>query len=55
VVTKTRVPVIQVEDVTRIIHDEDDFLRLAVGVLKAVDTEACDSFADELIAVLVAG
>jgi CRISPR/Cas system-associated exonuclease Cas4 (RecB family) len=40
VVTKTKTPVVQVDDVTRTNHDEDDFLRLAVGVLKAVDAGA---------------
>ena len=37
VVTKTKVPVVQVADVERGPRDEDDFLRTAVGVLRAVD------------------
>jgi hypothetical protein len=37
VVTKTRAPVVQVADVERGAQDEDDFLRTAVGVLRAVD------------------
>ena len=37
VVTKTKVPVVQVADVERAPRDEDDFLRTAVGVLRAVD------------------
>jgi CRISPR/Cas system-associated exonuclease Cas4 (RecB family) len=40
VVTKTKTPVVQVEDVVRAVQDEDDFLRLAVGVPKAVDAGA---------------
>jgi hypothetical protein len=37
VVTKAKVPVMQVADVERGPRDEDDFLRTAVGVLRAVD------------------
>ena len=37
VVTKTKVPVVQVADVERGFRDNDDFLRTAVGVLRAVD------------------
>jgi putative RecB family exonuclease len=37
VVTKTKLPVVQVADVERGPRDEDDFLRTAVGVLRAVD------------------
>jgi hypothetical protein len=37
VVTKTKLPVVQVADLERGPRDEDDFLRTAVGVLRAVD------------------
>lgn len=37
IVTKTKAPVVQVEDVLRDEHDEVDFLRTVVGVLKAID------------------
>lgn len=37
VFTKTKKPAVQVEDVVRDEHDEDDFLRTAVGVLRAID------------------
>jgi hypothetical protein len=37
VVTKAKVPVVQVADLDRGDHDEDDFLRTAGGVLKAID------------------
>lgn len=37
VVTKTAKPTIQIEDVIRGARDEDDFLRTAVGVLRAID------------------
>jgi putative RecB family exonuclease len=37
VVTKTKLPVVQIEDVRRDEQDEEDFLRTAVGVLRAID------------------
>lgn len=37
VVTKTKVPAVQIADVYRDVHDEDDFIRTAVGVLRAID------------------
>jgi putative RecB family exonuclease len=37
VVTKTRIPAIQVADVHRDEQDEDDFLRTVGGVLRAID------------------
>lgn len=37
VITKTKVPAVQVEDLRRDENDLDDFIRTAVGVLKAVD------------------
>lgn len=37
VVTKASKPVVQIEDVRRDDNDEEDFLRLAVGVLRAID------------------
>jgi CRISPR/Cas system-associated exonuclease Cas4 (RecB family) len=37
IVTKTKTPAVQVEDVHRDGRDEDDFLRVAVGVLRAID------------------
>lgn len=37
VVTKSRVPALQVTDVQRDLQDEDDFLRTATGVLRAID------------------
>ena len=37
IVTKTKVPVVQIGDITRDAQDEDDFLRTAGGVLKAID------------------
>jgi CRISPR/Cas system-associated exonuclease Cas4 (RecB family) len=37
IVTKTKTPVVQVEDVLREGGDEVDFLRTVVGVLKAID------------------
>lgn len=40
VVTKTKEPAVQVEDVHRGEAQEDDFLRTAVGVLKAIDAGA---------------
>jgi hypothetical protein len=39
VVTKSRTPVVQVADVERGPRDEDDFLRTAGGVRKAIDVE----------------
>lgn len=40
VVTKTKTPAVQVEDVVRGEADEDDFRRTALGVLRAVDAGA---------------
>ena len=40
VVTKTKVPAVQVVDLQRDEHDEDDFMRTAVGVLRAIDAGA---------------
>jgi CRISPR/Cas system-associated exonuclease Cas4 (RecB family) len=37
VVTKTKVPAVQIADITRDAQDEDDFLRTAGGVLRAID------------------
>lgn len=37
VVTKTKVPVVQIADVHRDARDEADFTRIAAGVLKAID------------------
>jgi putative RecB family exonuclease len=37
IVTKTKSPLVQVVDVERSALDEDDFRRIAIGVLKAVD------------------
>ena len=37
VVTKTKVPAVQVADIHRDEQDEQDFLRTAGGVLKAID------------------
>lgn len=37
IVTKTKTPTVQVEEVHRDGGDEDDFLRVAVGVLRAID------------------
>jgi CRISPR/Cas system-associated exonuclease Cas4 (RecB family) len=37
VVTKTKTPAVQVENVTRGAQDEDDLLRTALGVLRAID------------------
>lgn len=37
VITKTKVPAVQVEDVVRDEKDEGDFLRVAVGVLRAIE------------------
>jgi putative RecB family exonuclease len=37
VITKSRVPALQVADVQRDLQDEDDFLRTATGVLRAID------------------
>jgi CRISPR/Cas system-associated exonuclease Cas4 (RecB family) len=37
IVTKTKSPAVQVEDVMRDESDEDDFRRIALGVLKAID------------------
>jgi CRISPR/Cas system-associated exonuclease Cas4 (RecB family) len=37
IVTKTKTPVVQVEEVHRHGKDEDDFLRVAVGVLRGID------------------
>lgn len=37
VVTKTKVPAVQVADISRDGQDEDDFLRTAIGVLRAID------------------
>jgi putative RecB family exonuclease len=37
VVTKTKCPQVQIEDVVRSSEDEDDFRRIALGVLKAID------------------
>lgn len=38
VITKTKVPVVQIADITRDDQDEEDFVRTAVGVLKAIDS-----------------
>jgi hypothetical protein len=37
VLTKTKVPAIQVADIDRDHRDEEDFLRTAIGVLRAID------------------
>lgn len=37
IVTKGKTPAVQIEDVMRDDHDEEDFLRVAVGVLRAID------------------
>jgi hypothetical protein len=37
VLTKAKVPAIQIADITRDHQDEEDFLRTAVGVLRAID------------------
>ena len=37
VVTKTKVPVVQIADIHRDARDEGDFTRIAAGVLKAID------------------
>lgn len=37
IITKTKKPVVQIEDVRRDSQDEDDFLRISVGVLAAID------------------
>jgi hypothetical protein len=37
VVTKTKTPALQVEDVLRGEQDEDDLLRTALGVLRSID------------------
>ena len=37
IVTKTKVPAVQIADITRDAQDEDDFLRTAGGVLRAID------------------
>lgn len=37
IITKTKVPAIQIAEVDRTSADEDDFLRTFVGVLKAID------------------
>lgn len=37
VITKTKIPVVQIADIERHHADEQDFLRTAVGVLKAID------------------
>jgi CRISPR/Cas system-associated exonuclease Cas4 (RecB family) len=37
VITKAKVPAVQIADITRDAQDEDDFLRTAGGVLKAID------------------
>ena len=37
VLVKTKVPAVQVADVTRDAQDEDDFVRTAIGVLRAID------------------
>ncbi len=37
VVTKTKVPVVQIADLRRDARDEGDFARIAAGVLKAID------------------
>ena len=37
IVTKTKSPVVQVENVIRSFSDEDDFRRVSLGVLKAID------------------
>jgi CRISPR/Cas system-associated exonuclease Cas4 (RecB family) len=37
VITKTKVPAVQVADVERDHNDEEDFVRTAVGVLRAID------------------
>ena len=40
VVTKTKSPAVQIEDVHRFDRDEEDFLRTAIGVLRAIDAGA---------------
>jgi putative RecB family exonuclease len=40
IITKTKIPAVQVEDVCRGDTDVDDFLRTVVGVLRAVDVGA---------------
>lgn len=37
IVTKAKAPAVQVEDVMRDDQDQEDFLRMAVGVLRAID------------------
>jgi CRISPR/Cas system-associated exonuclease Cas4 (RecB family) len=37
VITKTKIPAVQVADLQRDHHDEEDFVRTAVGVLRAID------------------
>ena len=37
VITKTKSPQVQIEDVMRTDADEDDFRRISLGVLKAID------------------
>lgn len=37
IVTKTKSPQVQIEDIVRTAADEDDFRRIALGVLKAID------------------
>jgi putative RecB family exonuclease len=37
VITKTKIPAVQVADLERNHHDEEDFVRTAVGVLRAID------------------
>ena len=37
IVTKTKSPQVQIENVMRTSQDEDDFRRTAMGVLKAID------------------
>jgi putative RecB family exonuclease len=40
IVTKAKLPAVQIEDVTRDRQDEDDFHRCVVGVLRAIDAKA---------------
>jgi putative RecB family exonuclease len=37
VITKTKTPAVQVADIVRDHHDEEDFVRTAIGVLRAID------------------
>ncbi len=40
VVTKTKMPAVQLADLVRGEHDEEDFMRTVVGVLRAIDAKA---------------